>query len=157
MKKLVDDFYVINRKRIEKIVSFGLQEVFSDRLLRITTEVANRRGKTHLDIFTVDDEHGVKGKTERSFGDSILWVESFLLLATFIVLLKRKPVCFLDEKFKAVANDYQASVGKMISNLCKELGLTVCLITHNPEILEYADRIYKATLEDGNKLLLKEQ
>ena len=156
LKKLIDEFYEKNIRKVEKIISFGLQEVFPDRLLRIRTEVTNRRGKTNLDVITVDEEIGVEGRADRSFGGAVVQVQSFLMLATFIVLLRLKPICFLDEQFSNVSANYQGNVGKMISKLCKKLKLSVCLVTHNAEILDHADKVYMARMVGGElKLELK--
>lgn len=155
LKKLIDTFYEKSTKKIEKVVSLGLQEVFPDRLLRIRTELENRRGKTNLDIITVDEEQGVEGRADRSFGGAIVQVQSFLLLVTFILLLKLKPITFLDEQFSNVSAGYQPYIGKMISKLCKQLGISVCLITHNEEILEYADIVYHASLKNGELVLAR--
>jgi ABC-type lipoprotein export system ATPase subunit len=54
-----------------------------------------------------------------------------------------------------VSEEYVENTSILLSNVCKQLGLTIALITHEEGMLNYADKIYKAS-SVKNKLKLSE-
>ena len=156
LKSAIDYFYAKSVKKLESLVTYGLQEVFSDRDLAVRAEMGERRGAINLDLITVDNENKVEGKARRSFGGAIVQVQAILVLIVVMILLNQKRFMILDEKFSNVSKDYQPGIGKVLSQICKEFGFFILLITHNPEILEHADRIYRAALK-SNKLELTQE
>ena len=68
-------------------------------------------------------------------------------------VVKRPRIIFADEPTAAL--DYQTSIEvlSVFEDIKKELGTTIMMITHNPEIAKMADRVIK--LRDGKVSSIK--
>ena len=57
----------------------------------------------------------------------------------------------MDESLAQVSDEYIEPLGKLIQSLCKDLGMTVLLVTHQHEFQETADVVYRADcVENGD-------
>jgi DNA repair exonuclease SbcCD ATPase subunit len=65
-----------------------------------------------------------------------------LRLALWAQLKPRpRPVFLLDEPFRFVQKDLQSALSSILSEISKQMGLQLILITHEPEIQQGADKI----------------
>ena len=125
---------------IENIVNEGLLAVFSEDIqIKITSAIKRDKTEYHIDII----QNGVHG-TQESFGGGVLAVISLCLRVVMIIYCKRDRILFLDESLGFVSEVYQPSLSNFISQLCKRLGFNITLISHQPRMTAYADRIYEA-------------
>ena len=154
-KKAVDYFYEKSIKTLETTVTYGLQEVFDDRDLTVKAEIEEKRGMIQLELITIDNEQGIQGRARNSFGGAVVQVQAALVLIVVMILLNSRKFVILDEKFSNVSKEYQANVGKVLKELCEKFGFNILLVTHNKEILDYADKIYTAKIDDGKLNLIE--
>lgn len=151
LTELVREQSNIKIGEIENIVNEGLKVVFSDNIeIKIISSILNNKTTYHIDI----TQNGVHG-TQESFGGGVLAVISLCLRVVMIIYCKRDRILFLDESLGFVSEIYQPSLSNFISQLCKRLGFDITLISHQPRMTAYADRIYEAYKgKDGTEFRL---
>lgn len=151
LTELVREQSNIKIGEIENIVNEGLKVVFSDNIeIKIISSILNNKTTYHIDI----TQNGVHG-TQESFGGGVLAVISLCLRVVMIIYCKRDRILFLDESLGFVSEVYQPSLSNFISQLCKRLGFNITLISHQPKMTAYADRIYEAYKgKDGTEFRL---
>lgn len=151
LTELVREQSNIKIGEIENIVNEGLKVVFSDNIeIKIISSILNNKTTYHIDI----TQNGVHG-TQESFGGGVLAVISLCLRVVMIIYCKRDRMLFLDESLGFVSEVYQPSLSNFISQLCKRLGFNITLISHQPKMTAYADRIYEAYKgKDGTEFRL---
>ena len=54
-----------------------------------------------------------------------------------------RPLLLLDESLGAVAENYVPAIGHFLSKLCERLDMDILAVTHNPVLVEAADRAYR--------------
>jgi hypothetical protein len=151
LTELVREQSNIKIGEIENIVNEGLKVVFSDNIeIKIISSILNNKTTYHIDI----TQNGVHG-TQESFGGGVLAVISLCLRVVMIIYCKRDRILFLDESLGFVSEVYQPNLSNFISQLCKRLGFNITLISHQPKMTAYADRIYEAYKgKDGTEFRL---
>jgi hypothetical protein len=151
LTELVREQSNIKIGEIENIVNEGLKIVFSDNIeIKIISSILNNKTTYHIDI----TQNGVHG-TQESFGGGVLAVISLCLRVVMIIYCKRDRILFLDESLGFVSEIYQPSLSNFISQLCKRLGFDITLISHQPRMTAYTDRIYEAYKgKDGTEFRL---
>jgi len=151
-RALIDKEVTIGVKAVERLLTEGLQAVFTDQELRVDAGVELKRGKISVDLLTTQtglDGVEVQGLSNDSFGGSVSTVQSVLL--RIIVILRRnlRRVLFLDESLPAFDADYVSNMGQFLSKICKKIGVDILLVTHNPALVEAADNAYRIARKDG--------
>lgn len=120
-------------KRISSVVSSCLAAIFDDPYeFRIAFE--QKRGRTEAKLRFVRDGHEV-APVDASGGGAVD-VAAFALRSACVVLHRpRLQRClFLDEPFKFVSADYRPAVRSMLEQVCRDLGMQIILVTHDPEL-----------------------
>jgi len=153
-KHLLDNLLEEKKQEIQKLVTYGLKTVFSDQDLRFHINIEPKYNTIYTNFKT--EQVGVaKGDVLDSFGGGVVNIESFLLRIITLFQTKLTPFLFLDETFSHVSGEYVENTSALLSSICEQLGLTITLITHKEDMLNNADKIYKAT-SVKNKLKLSE-
>lgn len=153
-KHLLDNLLDAKKQEIQKLVTYGLRTVFTDQDLKFHIDIEPKYNTIYTNFRT---EHvGVaEGNVLDSFGGGVVNIESFLLRIITLFQTKLTPFLFLDETFSHVSGEYIENTSVLLSNICEQLGLTIALITHKEDMLNNADKVYKAT-SVKNKLNLSE-
>lgn len=153
-KHLLDSLLDEKKQEVQNLVTYGLKSVFDDQDLKFHIDIEPRYNSVHTSFKT--EQVGVtQGDVLENFGGGIVNLESFLLRIITLYQTKIGPFLFLDESFANLSNDYSENCSVLLNNLCKQLGLTIFLITHNELLLNSADKVYKASNVD-NKFNLNE-
>jgi len=153
-KHLLDSLLEEKKQEIQKLVTYGLKTVFTDQDLRFHINIEPKYNTIYTNFKT--EQVGVaEGDVLDSFGGGVVNIESFLLRIITLFQTKLTPFLFLDETFSHVSGEYVENTSALLSNVCEQLGLTIALITHKEDMLNNADKIYKAT-SVKNKLKLSE-
>lgn len=153
-KHLLDSLLEEKKQEIQKLVTYGLKTVFTDQDLRFHINIEPKYNTVYTNFRT--EQVGVaEGDVLDSFGGGVVNIESFLLRIITLFQTKLTPFLFLDETFSHVSGEYVENTSALLSTICKQLGLTIALITHKEDMLNNADKIYKAT-SVKNKLKLSE-
>lgn len=140
---------------IDKLITSGLVIVFPDQILDFKTRVVRERGRTAIkfDLY----QNGTLLKLQDACGGGVLCVIGILLRVVTILMLGMKRVLFLDESLSHLSIQYIPNAAKLLQKICKELGFTILMVTHQPEFTSFADRHYEACLSNGLQLKKKEQ
>jgi len=156
-KHLLDTLLEEKKQEIQKLVTFGLKTVFTDQELvfRIYME---HKYNTICTTFKTEKVGITEGSVLENFGGGVVNIESFLLRVVTLFQTGLKPFLFLDETFPHLMGDeYQENCSFLIKKLCKEMGITIFAVTQKDNLINNADKAYRAlssdqTLKDKLKL-----
>jgi hypothetical protein len=150
-RTLIDAEVTTSVQVVERLMTEGLQAVFPDQDLAVRAVVETKRGKISVELLTVQTQGDtvIEGLSSDAFGGAVSTVESVLL--RILVMQRRgiRPLLLLDESLPAFDANYVINMGNFLSLLCERLGLDVLLVTHNPALVEAADRAYRVVKRSG--------
>jgi len=152
LRTLIDDEVTLSVKAVEDLLTDGLRAVFEDQDLSVRADVDVQRGKVSVDLVTVQrqaDGTVTEGLSRDAFGGAVTTVQSVLLRTIVIVRRGMRPVMFLDESLPAFDANYVGNMGAFLRSLCAKLGMDILLVSHNPAMVEAADRAYRIVKTDG--------
>ncbi|MBV6342951.1 hypothetical protein HWQ67_15320 [Candidatus Magnetobacterium casensis] len=152
LRGLIDREVTLSVQAIERLQTEGLQAVFPDQHLAVKSVVDVQRGKVSVDLVTVQtrgDGVVIEGGGNDSFGGAVTTLQSVLLRILIILRRGLRPVLILDETLPALDGNYVVNVGKFLRLISKQLGIDILLVTHNPVLVEAADRAYRIVRRDG--------
>ena len=155
---LIDKEVINNVRTVESLLTEGLQAVFDDLDLSVSSEISVKRGKVSVELSTVQklpDGTVTEGSCIDSCGGSIATVESVLLRIVVVNRRGMRPLLLLDESLAAVSEHYVPRVGTFLSLLCDRLGMDILSVTHNPALVEAADTAYKIKNSGGRATFRK--
>ena len=146
LRTLIDQEVTAGVQAVEKLLTEGLQTVFTDQDLAVTSEVNVSRGKVSVDLLTVytrPDGTVIKGVSNDAFGGAVATVQSVLL--RIIVMRRRglRPLLLLDESLPAFDSNYVYNMGAFLALVCERLGIDILLVTHNPAMVEASHKAYR--------------
>lgn len=131
-----------NLTRIEQLVTYGLGVVFPERALSLKATALSKRGVPWVDL-TLVSAGAHEAPVLKAFGGGPASVIAFLLRTLAIRRAKLAPLMLLDESFSFVSADYVPAVGALLRELAEKAGMTILLVTHQPEFLRHATRAYR--------------
>lgn len=127
---------------IDKLVTAGLKIVFFDQNLEFKTHVDKYRGKTSIRFELYQD--GKTAPLMNSYGGGPVVTIGILLRVVTILLLNQRRVLLIDESLSHVSEEYHESASTLLKKLCKELGFTILMVTHQASFASQADVHYEA-------------
>lgn len=143
-------------KLIEDLVSEGLATVYGDKSLRLKVNPRRKYNTYTVEITTENLDENVEGPTEATFGGAVVQIESFLLRIVFLLQMQMVPLLVLDESFNCVSSGYLANLAQLLRETCNRFGLDLLLVTHQKEMEESADQVFRAVdAKDGNGVQIK--
>lgn len=151
-RKLVDAELAESVQMVEKLLTEGLQAVFEDMDLRVTSTTEVLRGKVSVEFITVQrhpDGKVTEGLTEESFGGAVTTVESVLLRVILMARRSLRGLLLLDESLPAVENRYLPNLVNFLKTLGDRMGVDMLVITHNPVLVDAAPRAYRIRNNGG--------
>jgi DNA repair ATPase RecN len=130
--------------QISSIVASALEAVFEDAY-SFKIDFVERRGKIEADLLFV--RNGEEVTPFDSAGGGTLDVTSFALRLTFLFFKGNRKILFLDEPFRFVSVDLQNRCSEMLKMISQKLNFQIIMVSHLPEIIYSADKIY--TISNG--------
>ncbi len=127
---------------IEDIVQMALDTCFPDKY-KFVVEFELKRGKTEATLLFMSDGQPIDPM--ESSGGGAVDLASFGLRIAAWSLSKTRPVIVLDEPFRFLSKDLQPLAGEVLKELSKTLGLQIILVTHAPDMVQVADRVFQVT------------
>lgn len=124
---------------ISGLVTTALSSIFPDPY-EFVSEFVVRRDKTECDLYFT--KNGDRFDPFASCGGGPVDVASFALRLVAWSLKKNSPVIILDEPFKFLSVDLQPKASQMLKTLSQRLGLQIIMISHLPNIIDSADRVF---------------
>ena len=135
---------------VSNLVTMALAAVFPDPYTFILRFV-KRREKTEADLIFVKD--GNEGSPMDVSGGGPLDVASFALRTATWAIKPTRNVLILDEPFKYLSRDLQSKGSEMVKHLSDKLSLQFLIVSHIPEIIECADKVFNVTNENGTSIV----
>lgn len=135
---------------ISDIINKGLRYIFKTDTIGMKIETVVKNNRTQFKL-TLTDGKIESNKLDESFGGGLLSIVSFLFQTVVNILVKNERLLVFDETLNFVSRSYQPALSQFIKQLCEEMHLTLVLITHQPTVMESADRLYEAyAANDGS-------
>jgi DNA repair exonuclease SbcCD ATPase subunit len=127
---------------IGDITSLALESVFEDPY-KLEINFEERRNKTECDIFFVRE--GEKIDPLLASGGGAVDIAAFALrIASWSLQIdKSRNIIILDEPMKNISEEYKEKVSQMIKDVSKKLNIQFIIITHEPKLTNYADRVFE--------------
>lgn len=151
-RTLIDTEVTHNAKAVERLLTEGLQAVFEDMDLRVRAEINVQRGKVAVDLITIQQQSDgsmTEGDPTDVYGGSVATLESVLLRVIVVLRRGMRPLLLLDESLGAIAEHYVPNMGRFLSLICHRLDMDVLTVTHNPTLVEAADKAYRIRKAEG--------
>lgn len=151
-KALIDREITDNVQAVEKLLTEGLRAVFDDQDLWVTAEVEAKHGKISVELVTNQrnpDGTIVQGVSNEAFGGAVTTVQSVLLRLSVLLRRDLRPVIFLDESLPAINQNYIGNMSKFLQALCARMGVDVLMVSHDPLLIEAAQKAYQIRKDNG--------
>lgn len=134
--------------QIEDIVNLALESVFPDEyLFQMNFEVS--RGKTEAELIFQDKRTGQTIDPMEASGGGVVDLTCFALrIAAFALESGTDNLIILDEPFKFISRDLQERAGEILKTLSKKMNLQILMVTHIPEFIEVADKVFEVKKND---------
>lgn len=130
------------QQRIGFVVTRCLETVFGVGSMKFALVFEQKRGQTEVRGVLLDSE-GHELDPVDSCGGGVLDVAAFGLRLACMMLSRPRParVLVLDEPFKWLSASYRPAVCQLLSELSKEMGVQIIMVTHLPELIDIGNRV----------------
>ena len=135
--------------RITEPVSLALSAIYDDPYKMSAKFDITGRGTTECRLGF--ERNGNVIKPLEASGGGPIDIASFALRVSSWSLAqpRSRPILILDEPFKWVSRAKMVLAGQMLRETSRQLGLQIIMVTHIPELIECADKIFQTTIAKG--------
>lgn len=129
--------------QIEDIVNLALESVFpNEYLFQMNFNVS--RGKTEAELVFQDKRTGQTIDPMEASGGGVVDLTCFALrISAFALESGTDNLIILDEPFKFISRDLQERAGEILKKLSEKMKLQIIMVTHIPEFIEVADKVFE--------------
>jgi len=133
---------------IADIASLALESVFQEPY-KLVLDFVERRGKTECDILF--ERGGERINPMTASGGGVVDLAAFALrIASWSMQVPHtRNTIVLDEPFKHLSKNLHDRASEMIKQIAQKLGIQFIIITHEPTLGMYADKIFEVTQRKG--------
>ena len=133
---------------ISDITSLALESVFPEPY-KLEIEFVQRRNKTECDIYF--SRNGNLVDPLSASGGGAVDIASFALRIASWSLQRphTRNTIILDEPMRFVSDGLRNKASAMIKEVSRKLGIQFIIITHEPTLAAYADKIFNVTNKKG--------
>lgn len=143
---------------IEAFLSLSLQQIFGGSIsIELLQEVKRDRVETKIVLHGEEAGEKYSGPPDEVSGGGIQNVISFLLRFLALRRMKLQPIMILDEAFRNVSVDHLPKVCSFLQHLTKEHSLDILAITHDPNLINSANRAYSLAKTNGELTIVSVQ
>lgn len=133
---------------ISEIVTLAQAAVFPDPY-EFAVEFEMKRGRTAAKLVFKRGEAELD-PMDASGGGPVDVAAFALRVAMWSIRNPRsRPTLVLDEPFKNVSKKHRDKAGEMLKEVSEKLGLQIIMVTHDPALVEAADRVFTVTMKNG--------
>lgn len=142
---------------LEDIVQVALDTCFPNEYT-FCMQFELKRGSTVCELY-LEDIAGFRMNPMTASGGGIVDVISLALRLAVWTLSKPDNVIVLDEPFKFLSANLRPLAGAIIKNMSKKFKLQIIMITHDPVLMEIADRTFsvKKNRKGVSKVIVEEE
>lgn len=138
------------RFHMQDLVQSALDAVFPGKYA-FRVEFETKRSQTEVALFL--DKDGERIDPMDSAGGGVVDIVAFALRLVAWSLSRTDNVIVLDEPFKWVSAGLRPLCGELMRGLCVRLGVQVLMVTHDPEMVRVADRVFAVDQKDGKSFI----
>lgn len=138
------------RYHIEDIVNTALDTCFPGEY-NFVVDFEIKRGKTEAELYLLKD--GERIDPMSSTGGGVVDIVSFALRLSAWSLSKTDNLIVLDEPFKFLSVDLRPLAGQILKRLSEKLGLQIIMVTHDEEMIDISDKVFKVTQRKGRSII----
>jgi len=133
---------------ISDITSLALESIFPEPY-KVELEFIQRRNKTECDIWFSRD--GVRIDPTSASGGGVVDIAAFALrIASWSLQTpKLRSTIIMDEPMRFVSKGYREDTSKMIQEISRQLGIQFIIVTHDPILSVYADKVFEVSIKKG--------
>lgn len=146
VNKVANDIQKGLEYHITNIVTMALSAVFEEPY-EFKAEFVTKRNQTEIDMFFVKNSN--QCEPMHSTGGGVLDIASLALRMAVWSLKQTRAIQILDEPCKFLSRDMQEKASEMLKMLSTTLGIQMIIISHIPEIISSADRVYTVEQKSG--------
>lgn len=141
---------------IGDITTLALDAVFPDPY-ELVAEFVERRNKTECDLYF--HRGGNKTNPIDASGGGAVDVAAFALrIASWSMKYPRtRNVIILDEPMRFLSSDLQYKASLMLKEISEKLKIQFIIITHEEELTEAADRVFRISIHQGKSKIQVEK
>ena len=134
--------------KISELVSLALSAIFDDPY-ELVLEYGIKRGKTEAQILF--KRNGNEVNPMQGTGGGAVDIAAFGLRVAIWSLKnpRSRNTIVLDEPFRFLSKGHQEKAGQLLKEISKKLGLQIIMVTHNPEFIKAADKIFSVSKVNG--------
>lgn len=145
------------QQTIEELVTRGLHTIFDDTLsFHIVQTVKGKTVVVDFVLRTTLERIVIDTPVLEARGGGVAATIGFLLRLVVLLLSKgtrSENILVLDETFAHVSAEYLPAVGEFLQEVKDKTGIQILMVTHQPELAEFADRVYRFSTEDGKTVI----
>ncbi len=135
--------------KIDNVISRGLRAILPDEDFTSKIDFDIKRGQAVAETKLIME--GMKVNIENADSGGVANVVGFLY--QLLVLAQKKPrqrqLMVADEPFKNLSKEYLEATGEFMRTLADRLDIQIVLITHQEELTDVGDRVYRFTKVDN--------
>lgn len=137
------------QQTIENLVTLGLQTIFGPELsFHLAQKTSASKAQVDFMIRSTYGETVIDTPVMEARGGGLAATVGFLLRLVILLLSKPKqPFLVLDESFSMVSEEYLDKVSYFLQEVTVKTGVQIILITHQTELTENADALYRFSLD----------
>jgi len=136
------------RFHIADVTSIALESVFNEPY-KVVLDFVDRRGRSECDI--IFERNGQQVDPMTASGGGVVDVAAFALrIASWTMQVnKTRNTIVLDEPFRYLSKDLHSRAGEMLDEISSKLGIQFIIITHEPLLGQYANKVFEVTQTKG--------
>lgn len=146
LQKLLDLKKSETTEKIERLLSFGLQNIFEDDSYQFKIIERIRRKQVMYDFRVFSNSFSTDKGLDimQSKGGGIVNIVSFLLRLILLIMIDKKAERFfiLDEPFTNISVDHHERLVEIIRQISEKLNVQLLIITHLKSLDFMADSVY---------------
>jgi len=133
---------------ISQLVTQGLEAIFPEPY-SFKLQFVSRRNRAEVDLVFEKNGREVTNILD-SGGGGVADIASYLLTIAVFSIHPTRPLLISDEKFKFLHSPiFQEKASKMIKKISKRFDIQVVLISDQPNLYKYADKVIEVKIKDG--------
>jgi len=139
---------------ISDITSLALEGIFEDPY-ELVVEFVQRRNKTECDLYF--KREGELINPVMASGGGAVDVAAFALrVASWSMKYPRtRNTIILDEPMRFLSEEYQGKAAEMLKQISTKLGLQFIIITHEPILATFADKVFETRIKNGKTKIIR--
>lgn len=138
---------------IEELVTRGLQTIFDETLsFHIVQNTKGRAVQVEFVVRTTLQGRAIDTPVMDARGGGLAATIGYLLRLVVLLLTRgqrQDTLMVLDETFAHVSAEYLPAVRDFVREVVDKTGVQHIIVTHQEELVDGADRVYRFTMNDG--------